>query len=141
MQATSVGDTTSTIAGFFYLSGQSSLTMRDSEVQGTVGKLASVVYATSGSSVELDTVRLNDLAGPSGCQFEKSGVIVGVQASSIAIHNSNFTANGCSYVWSDRTPVAISNSRFAQGSSSPYVSMRGSVLSISDSIFSKTEYN
>ena len=100
--------------------------------------LASAIYVTSGSSATLDSVRINDLYSPQRCQHENSGIIVGQQGGSISILNSNFTENDCSYIYSDRTPVQISNSRFQEKcTNSPYIHMKGSVLSISDSIFSQ----
>ena len=113
--------------------------MSYSQIQGTVGQLASAILVTSGSSVKLSNMRIEDLAAPSNCtKYEGTGVIVGKQGGSISVINSNFTANDCSYIYSDRTPVEIAHSRFVEGKRSPYVNMKGSILSVFASDFSNT---
>ena len=79
---------------------------------------------------------MEDLQGPSDCNFENSGVIVGNVASVIRIHDSKFSGNDCSYVYSDRTPVEVKNTIFTNGLRQPYINIVGSMLTIVNSTLS-----
>ena len=98
--------------------------------------MASVAYLTTGSSLNLDRVWINDLEAPSGCQYENSGVIVGNLASVIRVRDSELSNNDCSYIYSDRTPVEIKNTVFKDGQNKPYVNVVGSMLSIANTTMS-----
>lgn len=124
----------STLAGFFYLTSQSNLDMHHSQVQGTSGKVASVMYLTTGSSVNMDNMSLDNLVASADCSFDHSGVVVGQLASLISVKNSYFSDNDCSYIYSDRTPVEIKGSTFTNGKRKPYVNIVGSALHIEDTI-------
>ena len=100
------------IAGFFYLTSRSDLTMSYSQLEGTLGEIASAIYSASGSTVTLENSRLDNLLGPASCTYEDTGVIVGQNGGLISIVNSSFSGNACSYVFGDRTPVSVTNSVF-----------------------------
>ena len=51
--------------------------MASSSLEGTLGKISSAIYVTSGSSATVDSVRLENMEGPSNCLYENTGVIVG----------------------------------------------------------------
>ena len=65
------------MSGFFHLSSQAELEISYSEVKGTIGKVASVAYLTTGSTLKMHHMELNDLGAPTECRYENSGVIVG----------------------------------------------------------------
>ena len=95
--------------------------------------MASAIYLTTGSAATLQRVWLNNLEAPSDCSYENSGVIVGNLASVIRVIDSEFSANDCSYIFSDRTPVEVKNTVFKDGLRQPYVNIVGSMLSMANS--------
>lgn len=109
--------------------------MSYSQIIGTIGKVASVAYLTTGSKISISHMNITDLAAPTNCKYDNTGVIVGQLASLIRISDSVLSNNDCSYVYSDRTPVEIESTTFTDGLRSPYVNMVGSALLIQDSVF------
>ena len=112
--------------------------MSYSQVKGVIGKVASVAYLTTGSSLKMHNMELNDLAAPSDCRYPNSGVIVGQLASLIHISHSSFSNNNCTYVYSDRTPVEIQHSTLTNGLLNSYVNVVGSALLIENSVFANS---
>lgn len=67
------------------------------------------------------------------CKFENSGVVVSEFGKLLNINNSNFYANDCSQVRSDRTQVQITNSDFSGGLRQSYLSVTGAPVTIKGS--------
>ena len=65
-----------TLAGFFYTTDGSTLTVENSKLSGTYGDVASAFYATADSVLNIFHMHVTDLDGPVDCKFEKAGVVV-----------------------------------------------------------------
>ena len=85
--------------------------------------------------VKAEKVTLDNLSGPNECEFANSGVIVGEMAGSITLTDSELSGNDCAYIYADRTPVTILRSNFTEGLKSSYVTVLGSTLYVSKSVF------
>ena len=68
------------------------------------------------------------------CNFESSAVISAQNGGSINITDSSFDGNDCSFVYADRTPVAVLRTSFSHGQNYPYINMKGSVLYLKNSL-------
>ena len=112
------------LAGFFYATDGSTLTVEDSSLSGTYGDVASAFYAAADSNLNVIHMKVKELEGPESCRFDKAGVIVADAAKLVYVKNTAISESGCSYIYSDRTPVTIENSDFSSGQHrNPYVNM------------------
>jgi len=91
------------------------LTVSDSTLTGTYGDVASAFYATADSNLNLLGMRVENLDGPERCTFEKAGVVVADMAKLVTMENTRIARSGCSYVYSDRSSIEITNSEFDLG--------------------------
>ena len=81
-------------------------------------------------------IKVDDMEGPEQCTFEKAGVIVADFAKLVTVKDTAISESGCSYIFSDRTPVSVHNSEFSLGQDkNPYISMRGGELTVEGSRF------
>ena len=78
----------------------------------------------------------SNIKGPKKCEYETAGVIVGSMASLIDVKDTTISDSGCSYIFSDRTPVVARGIHFTSGYESPYIRVMGSQLEVSESVFS-----
>ena len=111
---------------------KSEMVLESTKLVNTYGTVASAIYASSGSKVTTVDVDMSGLEGPDDCNFENSGVIVGELADSFTITNSIFSDNECSYIYSDRSDVVVTNSTFTGGKLNPYINMKGANLRLTN---------
>ena len=124
------------LAGFFYATDASKLEVEDTFLKGTYGDVASAFYAAADSNLSIVHMSVEDLEGPEQCTYDKAAVIVADSAKHVSVEHTVIEKSGCSYIYSDRTPVSINNSNFMSGQhKNPYVSIRGSELNVIGSRF------
>ena len=79
--------------------------MSDSTQTGTLGAVASAIYASTESEVFVSNVTFEGLLAPRDCKLERSGVIVAELSKSIEVISSTFDRNDCSNIYSDRSDL------------------------------------
>ena len=97
------------------MTDKSGLVLQDVDLAETVGSVASAVYVAQGSELTASELKIDGLSGPEDCKFSNSGVIVADLAASIQISETEINDSGCSYLYSDRTPITVADSTFIDG--------------------------
>ena len=122
------------LAGFFYLSQRSQLNLLgDSVVQHTHGRVATAILLQAESKVFVQDSAFLDILALEVGGFQASGVIVGWQSENIIIDQSVFSGNENINIYSDRTPVTVTRSKFKHGMKNPYITVYGSTLTLQSS--------
>ena len=123
-------------AGFFYVTNKSTLQLTSTTQSGTYGSVASAIYLNSGSKLIALKSKFTGLPAPDECKFGNSGVIVSELADEVRVEHIEISDSSCSYIYSDRTPVIVTDSKLSGGKKKPYISMIGSSINMEGSTLS-----